>query len=706
MSSISIQGRIAEEIEKERLDSVKGTIHLPLVFHIHQPVGNFPWVFDFAYKNSYEPLLAALERHPAVSAGLHITGPVLDWLEANQPSYLKRLESLVTRQQIELLGGGYYEPILAVVPDRDKLAQMQLMADRLQELVGATPRGFWLAERAWEPHLPAILTQGNVEYVLIDDNHIRACGIEEPDLFHVFATEDQGEAIAVFPINEQIRYLTPWKPAVETYKYLQNLVSEDDTERVVTSIDDAEKFGIWPAGDRTTYDICYSAGYDGYPWIDLWFGFLEQLPWVISSTPGEFMSKFRPQRLVYLPTVSYDKMDRWALPTYARREVEKLVNDLKWGRIFSVDIHEEKTDVNKIVRSHIKGGYWRHFLVKYPEANRMHKRMLLARKKLLTAEKAKGVSPELLAESWIEIYRSQCNDVFWHGLFAGVYYLFLRRETYRHIINAEKIVETELSQQYPLVLEADVEIPGYPETIIENQALKVFIKPNDGCIVQEIDFKTETENVSCVLTRREEAYHEDRSELHLDKWQKASFRDWILPKSIQTKRLLEGKIPDDLGITSATYSRDSQDEGKACFSSNFQKNRVIFSLTKEFSLNSDNAGLTVAYKMSVDQASEDWACSSLLVTEICLVLGNSSESAHLEKRQQELHISDDQSGLTVEIACDEGDVMIVGPIKTLLKSEGEWQPSYQGHSIFLYCPLEIFSDNKPWIVSLRFRKNS
>ncbi len=705
MSLISIKKRITEEIEKEGLNSVKGTIHLPLVFHMHQPVGNFPWVFDFAYKNSYELLLAALERHPAVSAGLHITGPVLDWLEANQPSYLTRMETLVKRQQIELLGGGYYEPILAVIPDRDKLAQIQLMVDRLQELVGATPQGFWLAERAWEPHLPVILTQGNVKYVLIDDNHIRACGIEEPELFHVFTTEDQGEAIAVFPINEKIRYLTPWKPAVETYKYLQTLVSDDDPERVVTSIDDAEKFGVWPAGDRTTYDICYGAGYNGYPWIDLWFGFLEQLPWVISSTPGKFLSKFSPQRLVYLPTVSYDKMDRWALPTAARREVEKLVNDLKWGRIFSIDIKEEKTDVNEIVRSHIKGGYWRHFLVKYPEANRMHKRMLLARKKLLMAEKTKEFSPDSLIGPWNEIYKAQCNDVFWHGLFAGVYYQFLRRETYRHIINAEKLVETTLSQEYPLVIEADVEIPGYPETIIENQALKVFIKPNDGCVVQEIDLKRETENLSCVLTRREEAYHEDKSELHLDKWQKASFRDWILPKSFKSQNLLRGKISDDFGITSATYSRNLQGQGNVCFSSSFQKNGVIFSLTKDFSLDSENAELAVAYKVSVEQASDEWPHSSMLVVEICLVLGDSSETARVEKTQQELRLSDDQSGFSAEITCGKGDIMAVGPITTILKSEGEWQPSYQGHSIFLCCPLDIIVESKPWTIYLRFINN-
>ncbi|MFX0113207.1 MAG: alpha-amylase/4-alpha-glucanotransferase domain-containing protein [Candidatus Hodarchaeota archaeon] len=702
MSLQSLEERISAEIEGEDLISVEGSIHFPLVLHIHQPVGNFPWVFGFAYEKSYEPLISALERHPNISAGLHITGPVLDWLESNQKEFLERVKTLVKRNQVEMLGGGYYEPILAMIPDRDKLAQMQLMANRLHELVGAKIKGFWLAERAWEPHLPPILARGNLEYVLIDDNHIRACGIEEPELLHVFATEDQGKSVAVFPINEQIRYLTPWKPAIETYKYLKGLVSKDDRERIITSIDDAEKFGTWPAGDRTTYDICYESGYDGFPWIDLWFGFLEQLPWVVSCTPGDFLAKFKPQRLVYLPTVSYDKMDRWALPTPARREVETLIEHLKWGRIFSVDIHEQKTDMNDVVRSHLRGGFWRHFLVKYPEANRLHKRMLLARRRILAAEKAQGYGPESFKEAWNEIYKAQCNDVLWHGLFAGVYYLFLRRETFRHILEAENILENKLGLEYIPLREADVEVPGHPEVILENQTLRVFIKPNGGCIIQEIDLKTESENISCVLTRREEAYHDKESELDLDRWQKASFRDWILPKSFSADDLLKCKMLDHYGVTSASYRTDFKEPGIVQFHYEGSLEGANFSIVKNFSLDPDSAKLSISYEVKAATELIDELRSFALCTEICLVIGDSLETLQIEKEKQRLLLSDSQSDLNVGVRCNRGSIAAVGPIITRLKSEGEWEPSYQGHSIFLCLPLEKLNENYPWIIELVF----
>ena len=43
-------------------------ISLGLVFHNHQPVGNDEAVTERAFRESYEPQVAALERHSQVSA--------------------------------------------------------------------------------------------------------------------------------------------------------------------------------------------------------------------------------------------------------------------------------------------------------------------------------------------------------------------------------------------------------------------------------------------------------------------------------------------------------------------------------------------------------------------------------------------------------------------------------------------------------------
>ena len=65
--------------------------------------------------------------------------------------------ALARRGQIEMVGGGFYEPILISIPRADQLEQIQRMREYLRQRFGQAPTGAWLAERVWEPQLPAML---------------------------------------------------------------------------------------------------------------------------------------------------------------------------------------------------------------------------------------------------------------------------------------------------------------------------------------------------------------------------------------------------------------------------------------------------------------------------------------------------------------------------------------------------------------------
>src|SRR3954467_4805443 len=114
-------------------------IGLALTLHNHQPVGNFGWVIAETFDHAYLPMLEALERHPGVRLALHYTGPLLAWLRAERPEFLARLAALVARDQVEIVGGGWYEPVLASLPERDRIAQLRRMADELETQFGVRP---------------------------------------------------------------------------------------------------------------------------------------------------------------------------------------------------------------------------------------------------------------------------------------------------------------------------------------------------------------------------------------------------------------------------------------------------------------------------------------------------------------------------------------------------------------------------------------
>jgi len=136
---------------------VQKTINFPLVFHFHQPIGNFGDIIDVAYLRSYLPLVQTLDNFPKVKAGLHFTGYLLEWLIEKHPEFIEIVRGMTDRKQVEILDGAYYEPIIAMIPDEDKLGQINMLKDFVKEVFGVNVQGFWLAERVWEPHLPIIL---------------------------------------------------------------------------------------------------------------------------------------------------------------------------------------------------------------------------------------------------------------------------------------------------------------------------------------------------------------------------------------------------------------------------------------------------------------------------------------------------------------------------------------------------------------------
>lgn len=135
-----------------------GKLNFHFAIHCHQPVGNFEGVFRQAYERSYKPFIQTIARHPAVKFGLHMSGPLWDWIGAHEPAFVSDIERLVERGQVEMVSGGFYEPILEVLTERDATGQVEMMNRFLRTRFRQDPKGVWLTERVWDPSLPVLLS--------------------------------------------------------------------------------------------------------------------------------------------------------------------------------------------------------------------------------------------------------------------------------------------------------------------------------------------------------------------------------------------------------------------------------------------------------------------------------------------------------------------------------------------------------------------
>ena len=117
-------------------------LHFLFGIHNHQPVGNFESVVDDAVRQAYHPFLQTVaDVGGDLRLTVHCSGGLLDALKARARPTFDLLGRLASDGRVELLGGGFYEPILALLPDWDKIGQIQALGEFIRAHFGAGGTG-------------------------------------------------------------------------------------------------------------------------------------------------------------------------------------------------------------------------------------------------------------------------------------------------------------------------------------------------------------------------------------------------------------------------------------------------------------------------------------------------------------------------------------------------------------------------------------
>ncbi len=412
--------------------------YLLIMIHNHQPIGNFKDVILKAFYNSYIPFLEKILKYKNINIALHTSGILFEFMEENNiKDYEDLIKELLKENRIELISGTFYEAVLPLIPEEDKINQIKKMNNYLSDKFNFIPKGMWLTERIWEPDLPKYIKRSNIDYTLIDDNAFRKIGFDDKDLNHYYITEDEGFTLNIFPIQKKLRYLIPFKDVNEVLSYIRSF---DDNSNIFTYGDDGEKFGLWPG----TYDYVYKNGY-----LDKFLSNLNQCEDIKTMKFIDILNKFPPRDRVYFNVSSYEEMEEWS------------------------------------------NGNFRNFLSKYNESNKMHKRMLFFRNNINVENK----------ETYNHLLKSQCNDAYWHGIFGGLYLPHLREAIYEEILNGEN----SLNKRDFFKIE-DFDKDGFSEIIFIGENFNLFLHQK-GARVIEIDRIKDKKNLSNVITRYKESYH-------------------------------------------------------------------------------------------------------------------------------------------------------------------------------------------------------
>ncbi|HUI72566.1 MAG TPA: alpha-amylase/4-alpha-glucanotransferase domain-containing protein [Spirochaetia bacterium] len=450
-------------------------VKLILGTHNHIPIGTDQATAELRYQKAFKPLLAVLYRYPDFPVALHYSGVLLEWLEEFHPEFLMLLEEMVKRGQVEVLGGGYFDPVLSLIPTNDKLGQLEKMTTWLRGRFEIRPRGCWIAEKVWEPSLASVLRVSGIDYTFLDDGQFRIAGVRDGRLLRPSIAEDQGKIISLFPISGDLRALAAREKPFDALAFLRAIAEEESSDPRENA----------PLAILLEDGIFASEGLLRGDWLETFITTAEKnVSWLQATTPGQYLKEHPPVERLYVPSLSSMDMMGWALSPDVRGTY--------------LEARQKSLDQSGEARF-LVGGHFRQFLTRYPEAWLMYAKMMYTH---VIVNQVRGDRYKKKAAQ-NELWKGQCHFAYWSGIEGGIYDNLLRKAVYHSLIEAEKITRaTEIF--VPSIMSVDYDLDNGIEYLYQGSELNAYIHARGG-VLFELDFLPASWNYLDTMVQRDMA---------------------------------------------------------------------------------------------------------------------------------------------------------------------------------------------------------
>jgi len=411
--------------------------HLIVGTYNHLPEGLDETEFEKIYQSCYRPFLSTLNRFPDIQAALYYSGSLLRRFEARHPEYLMLLEEMSARRQIELLGGGFYAPVMPLIPSSDRLGQIEMMTTYLRKNFGKRPRGCWLSEFAWEPWLASTLQASGMDYTFLSDRQFQyAMGRDDTELAPV-VTEDQGRCLTVIPVLDCTTSFG--KPL----GFIEAAEAAGPRSLTVLMVAGERIRSLWESSGLESPDLYMERTL-------AWFrkNSLESE----TTTPSRYLKTRRVSSKLYFPGSATERFMKASAP--------------------------EGTNADSAGPA---CGSLRRSIIRHAGASALYSRMYYVH--LLIGQLRGDKSRKKTAVE--DLWKGQCGNAYWLAPEGGIDDPAIREAAYRSLIDAE-LTTRQKAAFVPGVVKADIDFDGAKEYIYQGSDLNAYVH-STGAVLVELD---------------------------------------------------------------------------------------------------------------------------------------------------------------------------------------------------------------------------
>ncbi len=510
-------------------------------------------VLEKDYQTVYKPIAKFLYSHPDFCFSFSFSGIQFQFLKKHRSELISILRELVDRRQIEILGGGYYDPVLPLLYSVDRNGQIDLLSTEIRMNTGKRPRGISLFGDCWDSSLVNNLQTCGIEYVLLD-----GCVVpQQKRKFLPLIMSDLGKSIEIFPYYDTFVPETNTKPEL----FVQNIIKTvEKIERKDTYI-------------QLQPDRIVNININHEKMVELaesnWF---DQLSEYLKNNPDCRIKTTTP--------TNYKKDQIITIPAFIPAGINDNIG--KWiGRAY-----------NEIDPSKVKNPYTVHdFMETYPKSHSLYNRILYVSMLVNQYKKDK-------------IRKKSARDKLWQaqngsgllctskGAFSNSRY---RQQCYKYLSEAEKILREGDEKTFIEGISCfDYTCDGLNEYVCRMKNYFSYITLKGGAL-QELDVFKSGVNYADNLSKVREYDN------YSDEYERGLFIDHIFTPD-QFKSYLKGESAGDGIFSRIQYSENkftgSHREVQLFADAVFPHTKQHITLKKNYIINSN--GMTVQYILKND----------------------------------------------------------------------------------------------------------
>ena len=140
-----------------------------------------------------------------VKFSLFLDGPTIEVAaKSPRPLVFGKLRRAIEDGSLELLGGGYYDPMLPLFPTELQSMQLKKHGKLLWKHFGIEPSGYFNSSMVWEMEMTELLAKHRFEYALVQEASLQdALGRTTP-VSGWYTVEDKGSFMRVVPVSQKL----------------------------------------------------------------------------------------------------------------------------------------------------------------------------------------------------------------------------------------------------------------------------------------------------------------------------------------------------------------------------------------------------------------------------------------------------------------------------------------------------------------------